>query len=123
MAERLASQLSPARFGVRALYLIGSARCGTAGPASDIDLLVLFQGTSEQRDRLMAWLEGWSLCLDEMNFQHTGHRTGGLLDVHIVTDEDLANRTSYAVRIGSSTDPARPLPLGSEGGPVTAVRG
>ena len=37
------------------------------------------------------WLEGWSLCLAEMNYLRTGYRTDGLLDVHLVTDEDIAN--------------------------------
>ena len=36
----------------------------------------------------------------------------GLLDVHYVTDEDIANRTSFAAKIDAITDPARSLPLG-----------
>ena len=59
----------------------------------------------------MIWLDGWSLCLDEINYLRTGYRTGGLLDVHLVTDEDIANKTSYAVKIGAVTDAARPLAL------------
>jgi len=31
--------------------------------------------------------------------------------VHLVTDEDIAARTSYAVKIGAVTDPAWPLAL------------
>jgi hypothetical protein len=59
----------------------------------------------------MTWMEGWSLSLDEMNFQKTGLRSGGILDVHMVTDEDIAKRTSYAVKIDAVTDAARPLQL------------
>jgi pyruvate,water dikinase len=51
------------------------------------------------------------LSLGEVNFLRTGYRTDNLLDVHIVTDEDIANRTSYAVKIGAVTDAARELPL------------
>jgi hypothetical protein len=29
-----------------------------------------------------------------------------------VSDEDVSRRSSYAVKIGAVTDPARPLPLG-----------
>jgi hypothetical protein len=47
-----------------------------------------------------------------MNYIRTGERTGGLLDVHIITDEDIAKRTSYAVKIGAVTDAARLLRLG-----------
>jgi pyruvate,water dikinase len=111
MSEYIASLLDAERFGVVGMYVFGSTKNASAGLKSDIDILVHFRGTERQRDDLKMWLEGWSLCLDEMNFLRTGYRTGGLLDVHIVTDEDIANKTSYAVRIGAVTDAARPLAL------------
>ena len=111
MAEQIAARLDPVRFGVQALYVFGSTKNGTAGPASDIDLLVHFRGTPEQRAALEQWLEGWSYCLSEINFLRTGYRSDGLLDVHIITDQDIADRTSFAVKIDAVTDSARPLPL------------
>ncbi len=111
MAEQIAAEIDPARFGVEGMYVFGSTKNATAGPGSDIDLLVHFRGTQEMRQSLVFWLEGWSLCLSEMNYLRTGYKTDGLLDIHIVTDEDIANRTSYAVKIGAITDPARPLVL------------
>ena len=117
MAEQIASHLDPDRFGVRACYLIGSTKNGTAGPASDIDLLVHFRGTAAERESLLQWLEGWSLCLDEMNYLRTGYRSRGLLDIHIVTDDDIEKRTSYAVKIDAVTDAARPLKIKDSGNP------
>jgi hypothetical protein len=112
MAQRIASEIDPARFGVKGLYVFGSTKNATAGPASDIDLIVHFAGTPQTRAALEQWLEGWSLCLGEVNFLRTGYRTpGGLLDVHIVTDEDIEARRSYASKIGAVTDAARPLQL------------
>ncbi len=111
MAEHIASQLDPERFGVQGFYVFGSTKNATAGPKSDIDILVHFVGTKKQQNNLMLWLEAWSLSLDEMNYQRTGHKTGGLLDIHIVTDEDIAKKTSYAIKIGAVTDAARPLPM------------
>jgi hypothetical protein len=111
MAEHIASRLDGARFGVKAIYVIGSTKNATAGPQSDIDLLVHFQGTKRQREELMLWFQGWSHCLDEVNFQRTGYRSGELLDIHIVTDEDVAKKTSHAARIGAVTDAARQLRL------------
>ncbi|MBN2200072.1 MAG: nucleotidyltransferase domain-containing protein [Candidatus Aminicenantes bacterium] len=111
MAEYIASVLDAERFGVQALYVIGSVKNATAGPQSDIDLLVHFRGTSGQQKDLMIWFEGWSLCLDEINYQKTGLRSRGLLDVHFVTNEDIAKRSSYAVKIDAATDAARPLKL------------
>jgi hypothetical protein len=111
MAEHIAGQLDPDRFGVKAMYIFGSTKNATAGPQSDIDLLVHFEGTPQQRKELETWLEGWSLSLAQMNYLRTGYRTDGLLDVHIITDEDIAAKTSYASKIGAVTDPARPLSL------------
>jgi predicted nucleotidyltransferase len=112
MAKKIATELDAERFGVKALYVFGSTKNATAGPGSDLDLIVHFDGTPEAREDLEIWLEGWGLCLGEMNFLRTGYPTENLLDVHVVTDEDIARQTSYAVKIGSITDPARPLPLG-----------
>ena len=111
MAERIAASLDSKRFGVANFYVFGSTKNDTAGPASDIDLLVHFRGDSEQLGLLRDWLEGWSLCLGEMNYLQTGYRTDGLLDVHIVTDDDIARKTSWAAKIGATTDAARPLPM------------
>ncbi len=118
MAESVAARLDRKRFGVKALYLFGSTKNATAGPASDIDLLVHFVGTDQQRHALEQWFEGWSLSLSEINYLRTGYRTESLLDVHIVTDEDIANRTSYAVKIGAITDAARELLLGNSTPPA-----
>ncbi len=111
MAEHIASLLDPARFGVKGFYVFGSTKNATAGPGSDIDLLIHFRGTDQQRRDLEVWLEGWSLSLAQLNYLKTGYRSDGLLDVHIVTDEDIALKTSYASKIGAITDPARPLRL------------
>jgi hypothetical protein len=112
MAQKVASDLDPARFGVQAFYVFGSTKNASAGPGSDIDVILHFRGTPEQRRDLELWLEGWSLCLAEMNFLRTGCRSEGLLDVHLVTNEDLARQTSYAAKIGAVTDAARQLRLG-----------
>jgi len=109
MAEAIASRIDPERFGVQALYLTGSTKTGAAAPSSDIDLIVHFRGTERQCQDLLLWLDGWSECLDELNRHHTGTRQGKLLDIHIVTDKDLEEKTSFAAKIGATTDAACPL--------------
>ena len=111
MAGRIARTIDPDRFTLRAIYIIGSVKNATAGPASDIDLLVHHAADDAQLAGLKTYLEGWSVCLDELNYLRTGFRAGGLLDVHYLTDEDIASRTSFAVKIGAVTDPAEPLPF------------
>jgi hypothetical protein len=111
MAQKIASEIDPQNSGVKAFYLIGSTKNATAGPASDIDILLHFQGTERQESDLRLWLQGWSRCLSEVNFLRTGYRSDGLLDVHIVTDRDIAERSSFAVKIDAVTDPARKLPM------------
>lgn len=111
MAKRIASELDADHFGVKGLYLFGSTKNATAGAGSDIDLLIHDGGDLEKRQALKLWLEGWSLSLSEINFLRTGERTDTLLDVHFVTDVDVAKKSSYAVKIGAVTDPAAPLAL------------
>jgi pyruvate,water dikinase len=112
-AERIASLIDPDRFGTRGIYLFGSTKNATAGPKSDIDLLIHFEGNEGQRQALLDWLDGWSMSLSEFNERRTGIKTDGLLDVHLITDEDIKKRTSYAVKIGATSDAAFPLPLGT----------
>lgn len=111
MAERLGEQLDGILLGVKSLYVIGSTSNGTAGPGSDIDLIVHVQEDQKKRRLLTEWLNGWSQALAEMNYLKTGYTSDGLLDVHFITDEDLAKKTSFAAKIGAITDPALPLKL------------
>jgi len=111
MSEKIASEIEPARFGVLACYVFGSTKNATAGPGSDIDMLIHFRGSDEQRKELETWLQGWGKCLAEMNYLKTGYELSTLLDVHIITDEDIKNKNSYAVKIGAVTDSARELRL------------
>ncbi len=113
MVERIAANLNPKKFGVAGFYVFGSTKNATAGPASDIDILIHFRGNDEQRERLLIWLDGWSKSLAELNFMRTGYRSDGLLDVHLITDEDIINKDSYATKINAVTDAARPLLMGT----------
>ncbi|MBN2364686.1 MAG: pyruvate, phosphate dikinase, partial [Calditrichaeota bacterium] len=45
MARQIASQINPERFGIRGFYLFGSTKNAIAGPGSDIDIMIHFQGT------------------------------------------------------------------------------
>jgi hypothetical protein len=110
VSAKIAGMIDMDRFSVEAIYLIGSTETGKAGPGSDIDLMVHFRGNPGQEKELKAWMEGWGLGLSELNFLKTGYvTTGSLIDFHIITDEDLRNKTSYAAMIGSADNSARLL--------------
>ena len=111
MAERIARRIRPEARGIAAMYLFGSVKNGTAGPGSDIDLLVHFRGDEQQKADLERWFEGWSECLAELNYLRTGYQVDSLLDVHFITDDDIESQTSFASKIGAITDAAAPLPL------------
>jgi predicted nucleotidyltransferase len=112
--EEIAEALDPALYGIEAMYLIGSTKEGKAGPTSDIDLLVHFKGTDEQKDKLMAWFDEWGKKLAKENKERTGIETEGLLDVHIITDEDIKNRNSWATHITSPYQSVRKIQLKKE---------
>ena len=91
VAEELARGLDPAASGVGAVYLRGSVAEGKAGPESDIDLVVRFNGSDEQRLRLETWLDGWNRAVVAMNQQNTGVRVERLLDAVIVDSDDAVS--------------------------------
>jgi predicted nucleotidyltransferase len=115
MAEKIAAMLDFERFGIEAVYLAGSTKNGNAGPGSDIDLIVHFRGNNMQEKELLAWMEGWGLGLTELNFIKTGYVTrGSLIDCHILTDDDIRNKTSYAAMIDSAENSAHLLRSGNQ---------
>ncbi len=113
MAEKIASELDGARFGVKGLYVFGSTKNAVSGPESDVDLIVHIDKKKCDTNLLSVWFEGWSLCLSEINYLRTGHKSNGLLDVHFVTDEQIKNKDGFASKIDAVTDAARSLKLKS----------
>lgn len=111
MAEQIASLVDMEAYDIKGIYLFGSTNSCTARLNSDIDLLIHFTGTEAQRKKLDTWLNGWSMALSEINYLKTGYKSDGLLDVHYVTDQDIVDKSSYAIKIGSIFDPAYPLRL------------
>lgn len=109
MAEQIAKQIDMEAFSIKGIYLFGSTNNCTANLNSDIDLLIHFDGTEETKEMLNVWLHGWSLALSEINYIKTGYKSNGLLDIHYITDQDIKDRTSYAIKINSIYDPAYPL--------------
>lgn len=113
MAEKIAGELDGEKFGVKAFYLFGSTKNANAGPESDIDIMIYFRGDDAQKRGLLNWLEGWSLCLSEMNYLRTGYKIENILDIKLITDEDILSKDSFAVKIGAVTDAAKSLHLKS----------
>ncbi|MEW6652621.1 MAG: PEP/pyruvate-binding domain-containing protein [Bacteroidota bacterium] len=111
MAERIASEIDPQRFGVKGLYVFGSTKNATANPESDIDLIVHIDQAECDVDKLRHWFEGWSLALSEVNYLRTGRKINSLLDVQFVTDTDIVSKTGYGQKINAATDAARSLKL------------
>ena len=78
---------------------------------SDIDLIVVRDGDTQQQSDLEIWLEGWSLCLAEVSFQLYGVPSHGLLDVKYLNPEQArleipsfsrAGKTLQALPVGFS---------------------
>ena len=114
MAARTAETLDGEDLGVVAVYLVGSTCSGTARSDSDIDLVVHFRGDERQRQRLLAWFSGWSDALTQMNHERTGVRVRPMLDVKLVTDEEVAAGQGPAALIGAVASAVRRLPLAGD---------
>ncbi len=106
MAEQIALEANMDELGIKNIYLIGSTNTGHCRINSDIDLLIHFYGNDSQRALLKSWLMGWSKALAKQNFLRTGYTADEILDVHIITDDDIKNGDSFTQKIDSITDPA-----------------
>jgi predicted nucleotidyltransferase len=109
--HEIAGALDSMVYGIKALYLVGSTKDGSAGPASDIDLIVHFEGSEEQKEKLIDWFEKWDKRLREENKERTGIDSDEILDIHFVTDEDIKKNTAWASHITSNYESARKIPL------------
>ncbi len=110
MARAIAAHLDMEAMGVKALYLIGSVKTGSPGPCSDIDLLAHCEDDEKKQQKLRCWCEGWGLCLAEVTCRQTGYDISvSLIDLHIITDHDIEQKTSFAVMLESVSNSARLL--------------
>jgi predicted nucleotidyltransferase len=109
MVEVLADLIDFSYYGVCHVYLIGSVKETTAGPKSDIDLLIQTTGEQNKEELLREWISGWGYALAQMNYEKTGYWVeGSLIDLHIVHTDDIENKSdSYAAMIGSHHNSAR----------------
>ena len=112
--EEIAASLDVDLYGLRGIYVVGSTKEGTAGPESDIDIIVHQVEDEEKRDALFSRLIGWDEKICQENQERTGIEMEKILDVHVVTDDDIANKTSWATHIDSPYNPARMIPLSDQ---------
>ena len=111
MVKQIAKNLDAARFGIKELYVFGSSVDRTARPYSDIDLIVYFQGTQNQKRDFLAWIEGWSHCLTQINFEKTGYIVKNILDIKFITGFDINNNTALIKKMNSLQDFAKKLEI------------
>jgi predicted nucleotidyltransferase len=112
-AEAIGEELDADLYGVEAMYVIGSSKEGTARAASDLDLVIHVSGGKEKTEALLRWLKGWDMKLVDENRERTGVETDSILDVHLITDQDIRDKTSWAAHIGNPYNPARRINLKS----------
>jgi predicted nucleotidyltransferase len=109
MAQHIADAIAMQKYAIRGVYVIGSTKNATAGPSSDIDLIVHHQSEGHLLDEFIAWIDGWGQALSVINFARTGYSCGSLIDLHLVTDTDIAHKSSYAAMIGRLENGAKQL--------------
>jgi len=95
-ARKMAEGLPLANLKVTGLYLIGSVRERTAGPESDIDLVVHVNSQTSIAS-INAYFFGWEHAL--LAFPPNGITLKRLIDVHVLTDNDLEKNLSFASMI------------------------
>lgn len=106
MTLNMAQKIELDKFGITSFYLIGSTKDATAGPDSDLDLLVYTNGNEMQIKLLQEFFKGWSFGLSEYNYALTGYRIDKFIDLHLVSDNDNESKARYNSIIDDIDRPA-----------------
>ncbi|MFW6141504.1 MAG: PEP/pyruvate-binding domain-containing protein [Candidatus Saliniplasma sp.] len=113
--KEMADKLDTDLYGVKGLYVVGSTKEATAGPRSDIDLIVHISQDKEKKEKLENWFYKWDKKLVDDNKKRTGVHIDNILDVHYVTDKDIKENSSWASHINSRYRSAREIPIDNDG--------
>ncbi len=93
--EKLVSKISPMKFGIKGIYLYGTVFTKSASDASDVDILVHYDGDPRHKELMDAWFEPWNIMLQEIIYINTGFLRPKPLDVHYITDAELVPENYY----------------------------
>lgn len=108
MAGELCRYLPFQAFHIISVYVAGSTKNATAGPASDIDLIIVHR--AEDTRPIEEYMKGWSHSLAVWNEARTGiPQPDGLLDIHLLHENELTSDNSWATMLRSSENSARLL--------------
>lgn len=106
MTLSLAEKTDLEKYGIRGMYLVGSTKDATAGPASDIDLLIFIKNDVQKQLMLQEWIDGWGNGLSIYNQARTGYKIDKLFHLHLVDIEDIGRMQEYIEVIDSPYRPA-----------------
>jgi predicted nucleotidyltransferase len=92
--------------GIKDLYLIGSTKNRTAADNSDIDIIIHYNGNEESKIKIKNWFSDLTEMIVEKFSTIHKPDLSDIFDLHFITDDDLRNKTSYAVMIESKNNSA-----------------
>lgn len=106
MAVELCNFADFSSLKIKAIYIAGSTKNATAGPASDIDLIIIH--TSDNTTAITEYFKGWSHCLSVWNEFRTGiSQKDGILDLHLLHESELGSDDSWATMLRSTENSAK----------------
>jgi len=95
MAEAFAQSIDMKKYNIIGIYLAGSVFKGESTPESDINLVIHSNAKQSEKDDFLKWAEGWNSALKSINYNRTGFQLDNILDIAIVSDEDIDANQFY----------------------------
>jgi predicted nucleotidyltransferase len=95
MAEAFAQSIDMKKYNIIGIYLAGSVFKGESTPESDINLIIHSNAKQSEKDDFLKWAEGWNSALKSINYNRTGFQLDNILDIAIVSDEDIEANQFY----------------------------
>lgn len=99
------------KLGIKSIYLIGSTKNHTAKHKSDIDLILHCddENIEKNRDKIITWFYAYEEALFQYNQDLVNEDKFKLFDLHLITDEDITKKNSFALMINSIDNNAKKI--------------
>lgn len=95
IAEHFAKSVDKIKYGIQSIYLFGTVFNNSASANSDIDMLVISDNIELTRGEFFTWLDGWNQALSQVNFHKYGIHINKMIDLHIVSSEEISDKIYF----------------------------
>lgn len=105
--KKMCKSIDLKEYGILAIYLIGSTKNQNAAAKSDIDLIIHFDGSLQSELKINSWFSAYNDFIYNFINEINNEGIKEIFDIHLISDQDIERKTSYATMISSLENSAK----------------